>query len=273
MQIQLRQVQLKVAEILGYAIEICQRHSLRYFMIGGTMLGAIRHKGFIPWDDDIDIALPRKDYDLFLKYAEEELPYPYKIYTHNGKHPCTYSKVHNVETTFVESSVMNYPEYYKGVFVDVMPLDGMPNEEKERKKFCKKIGNLIKAFNWHRFDFKYCKTLKAKLCYLIPEKLIFKKWEKLVKKYDFDSSEYTCFAWLHNPERYVFKTDYFKDLVDYEFEDLQVKGVRNYDGYLTDQFRDYMTLPPEEARQNHSSEGIVDLEKSYIEYKQKELKK
>jgi len=263
----LRQLQLTELEILKEVIKICDRHGLRYAMIGGTMLGAVRHKGFIPWDDDIDIALPRKDYEKFLKIAEQELPYPYKVLTHNGKHPCMFSKVHNVETTFIESSVKGYPEYYKGVFVDIMPLDGMPADEKQREKFCKRIGGLVRAFNWHRFDFKYCESLKAKFCYLIPEKCLFRAWEKMLVKYDFDSSEFTCFAWLHNPKRYTFKSFFFTDLTNYQFEDIKVKGAKDYNAYLTMQFKDYMKLPPENQRINHSCEGVLNLNKSFLEYK------
>ncbi len=263
----LREVQLKATEILAEVVKICDRHSLRYSMTWGTMLGAIRHKGFIPWDDDIDIALPRKDYELFIKYAKEELPKPYEVLENYGNRRCMYAKVHNTETTFIESSVNGFSEYYKGIFIDIMPLDGMPKEEKDRKRYCKKVGKLVKAFNWHRFNFKYCKTWKAKLCYLIPVKWIFKKWEKLIKKHDFDNSEYTCSTWNHNPERAIFKCDYFRELADYQFENLTVKGPKDYDGYLTDAFGDYMKLPPENERQNHSCTGIIDLNRSYKEYK------
>lgn len=263
----LRSLQLAELDILKAVIEICEKHNLRYSMIGGTMLGAVRHKGFIPWDDDIDIALPRKDYLLFLKYAKDELPYPYKVRTHNGDHPCMFSKVHNVETTFVESSVRGYTEYYKGVFIDIMPLDGMPATERARQKFCAKISALVRAYNWHRFDFKHCKSIKAKLCYLIPEKILFKTWEKTLLKYDFDSSEYTCFAWLHNSAKYTFKSLFFSDVVDYQFEDIKAKGAKDYNAYLTAQFNDYMKLPPEEQRVNHSSKGIIDLNKSFTVYK------
>lgn len=266
METQLRQVQLKAKEILEEAIKICEKHSLRYFMIGGTMLGAVRHNGFIPWDDDIDIALPRKDYDLFLKYAEEELPPPYKVLRNYGKHDCFYAKIHNTETTFIESSTVGFPEYYKGVFIDVMPMDGMPSSEKERQKYCKKIGNLVKAINWHRFNFKYCKTLKAKLCYLIPEKWLFKKWEKLIHKYSFEDSEFTCSSWTHNPEKSVVSRELFDSSRNYLFEGIAVKGVENYDEYLTLQFRDWRQLPPEEQRINHSMTGIVDLGRSYNFY-------
>ena len=265
----LRQVQLAETEILKEAIKLCERHGLRYSMRGGTMLGAVRHGGFIPWDDDIDIALPRRDYELFLQYAREELPSPYQLLTHNGKHPCMYAKIHNTDTTFIESSVVGHKEYYKGVFIDVMPLDGLPENEKKRKRHQRRIGALVKTFAWHRFSFKGCKTWKAKLCYLIPEKWIFKRWEKLCRKYEFDSSTYTSFAWVHNCARLTLLTEYFKETTNYEFEDLSVKGAKDYDGYLTACFGPaYMQPPPEGARQSHSSDGgVIDLEQSYLAYR------
>lgn len=266
----LRDLQLAELDILIETIKILKRYNLRYSMIGGTMLGAIRHKGFIPWDDDIDIALPRKDYERFLDIAEKELPKPYAVLRKFGKHECMYAKIHNTDTTFIESSTVGWKDYYKGVFIDIMPLDGMPSSEKARKKYCKRIGNLVKTFNWHRFNFKYCKSLKAKLCYLIPEKWIFKKWKKLITKYDFDVSDYTCFAWSHRPGRLTFQKELFTNLAKYEFENIEVCGCQDYDGYLKSHFgTDYMVPPPENKRGTHNNgNGIVDLNKSYLIYLQ-----
>ncbi len=266
--VDLRALQLAETAILKEAIAICERHGLRYAMIGGTMLGAVRHKGFIPWDDDIDIALPREDYELFLAYAEKELPSPYKLHTHNGRHPCMYAKIHNTDTTFIEGSVAGHREYYKGVFLDVMPLDGLPEDEKERARHLRELGALVKLFNWHRFGFDSCKTWKARLSYLVPERRIFKRWERLVKKYRFGASTYTAFSWVYNPGRYTFRTEWIRETADYEFEGLSVKGPRDFDAYLTRQFgKTYMTPPPAEKRQSHSADGgLIDLEHSYHVY-------
>ena len=268
---QLRQLQLAELDILKEVVKICDKYSLRYFMIGGTMLGAIRHKGFIPWDDDIDIALPQKDYELFLKYATEELPHPYKVLTSYGKHPCLYAKVHNVNTTFVEAVTVNYPEYYKGVFIDVMCMCGMPSTEEKRKVYCKKVGGLVKALNWHKLDFKSCTTWKSKLLYLIPESWFFRRWKKLTSQYDFDDSEYTCFSWSHRPKRLMFPTSILRRYSDYDFETVQVKGAKDFDSYLSIHFNnDYMQLPPEAARQTHSGENaIIDLKNGYETYLEK----
>ena len=266
--VNLRQVQLAETDILREAVKLCERHGLRYAMIGGTMLGAVRHRGFIPWDDDIDIALPREDYERFLQYAREELPSPYQLLTHNGKHPCMYAKIHNTDTTFIEASVVGHKEYYKGVFIDVMPLDGLPENEKKRRRHQRRIGALVKAFTWHRFGFGGCKTWKAKLCYLIPEKWIFKRWDRLCKRYEFDSSTYTSYTWTYRCKRFTFLTEHFRETADYAFEYLTVKGAKDFDRYLTTHFGDsYMQLPPEEARQSHSSDGgVIDLEQSYLAY-------
>ena len=115
-------------ELLKQFLKICDKHNLKYYIIGGTLLGAIRHKNFIPWDDDIDVAMPRKDFDIFLKVANNELKDNYKLstYFNNKEHRYYLPKLVDLNTTIMEK---RYEKINKEthVFIDIFPIDGTPN--------------------------------------------------------------------------------------------------------------------------------------------------
>ena len=115
-------------ELLLSFIEITKKYNLKYFLLGGTCLGAVRHNGFIPWDDDIDVGLPREDYEVFLKVAQAELPE--NVFLQNGntdpEYTLNFAKLRNSDTTFMEQSFKNY-KINHGVYIDVFPLDGYKN--------------------------------------------------------------------------------------------------------------------------------------------------
>ena len=112
-------------DMLVIFIQICKKYDMRYFLAGGSCLGAVRHRGFIPWDDDIDVVMPREDYEKFLKVARNELPE--NIFLQTGKtdndFPMNFAKLRNSDTTFIETSVKNF-KINHGVFIDIFPLDG-----------------------------------------------------------------------------------------------------------------------------------------------------
>ena len=137
----MNEIQGREYEVLTELKKIFERHGLRYFAVGGTCIGAIRHKGFIPWDDDIDIGMPRKDFELFRTQYYKELPCEYrKVDGDNSlSHNFLFFKVHDSRTTYVEYYAEHTPDRYTGVFVDIMPVDGLPVQEKQIKNLIKKI--------------------------------------------------------------------------------------------------------------------------------------
>mgnify|MGYP000796775772 CR=1 FL=1 len=121
----IRPLQLRILKNLLAIDKVCKEHNLRYYIMAGTMLGAVRHKGFIPWDDDLDIGMPRADYDLLMTNAKEWLPEPYEaVCAENDKeYPLPFAKIQDADTTLIERMHL---KYLGGVYIDVFPLDGVP---------------------------------------------------------------------------------------------------------------------------------------------------
>ena len=134
-QEQLQKMQEVEIDLFKAFIEVCQKLQLKYYLLGGTLLGAVRHKGFIPWDDDIDVGMPRKDYEIFIQKAQDLLPEHYFVQTLYSEPtiPYNFCKIRNSNTTFVEYSIKKL-NINHGVYIDVFPLDGYPNDKKEQKK-------------------------------------------------------------------------------------------------------------------------------------------
>ena len=262
---ELRRLQLCEVEILKEISKICSRHNLHWFAIGGTMLGAVRHKGFIPWDDDIDIGLPRKDYDRFWEYAEKELPEYLKPLLAVKDYKLLYGKVHDTGTTCIENCCRGKKEWYKGVFVDVMPFDGVPDFSFARKLYYKAVYCLVVIYNNRRFG-KIRKTGIKGIQNALPASLVYRLWHFIITRHDIYHSQNTCYTWAPDCKKNTFAAKDFLDVIYVPFEDMQIPIPRNYDKCLTVQYGDYMQLPPPEKRFSHSKDGIIDLTKPYTDY-------
>ncbi|SEK88910.1 LicD family protein [Ruminococcus albus] len=266
---QLQQVELG---ILRDVIEICNRHKLRYYMLGGTLLGAVRHKGFIPWDDDIDIGMPRPDYDKFIRIAAEELKSPYDIYTTNngkGEYSYYYARVVNKKTRLLRK--MSQKEVKIPVWIDVFPLDGVPNDNKVVDKWLKKCRFRFRIFNYSQYSYFvnlsrkhdndnfFTKTFRYLFYYLRIENLISTKWawrrlDNLLKAYDYDECDSLinfCGAW---GVREMFSKSIYGKGKLYKFEDMELIGPENYDFVLSQMYGDYMTPPKDADKNRHNIE-------------------
>ena len=126
-------------DILKQTLAVIERHGLKYFMLGGTLLGAIRHKGFIPWDDDIDIGMPRTDYNRFIEIAGSELKNPYQIHTcmnEKGKYSYYFARIENIKIKLEKYATEN--KTVVPAWIDVFPLDNVPDDDNEIRKWYKK---------------------------------------------------------------------------------------------------------------------------------------
>ncbi len=257
-------------EMLKLFIDICAQLKLRYYMLGGTLLGAVRHKGFIPWDDDIDVGMPREDYEIFLQRAQALMPEKYFLQTFetDPEWPANFAKIRDSETTFVETSVRNC-KINHGVYVDIFPLDYYPDAPKQRKIF--KIKNKLFVSRIAN-EFYFSSTPSIKKCAgLLVAKLLYPSLTKTLRRREkmFKSVRdgkfivNHCGAW---GAKEIVPAAWYGDGCFLEFEGLRVCAPVEYDKWLTQVYGDYMQFPPPEKRKAHHYNDAVDLGRSYREY-------
>ncbi len=273
------ELQKKILEVFIEVKKICDKHNIRYFAVGGTCIGAARHKGFIPWDDDLDIAVPINDLDKLIELCKKELPEPYRVFNcmEHVHNPNPIFKVHNTQTTFIEKFELNYPDDYKGIFIDIFPLIGIPSDDAKSKKYYRKL-RILTALNdkWH-YKLSECPGKKGMLLWILtcPLRPFLSKtyWSdklyKNYKKYDFDSCKYTSYTWFPRDYKTKAPKEWFESCVELPFEETKMRCPSGYDGFLTLQFGNYMQLPPESERQCHDNGGLVDLYKPFSYYAKK----
>lgn len=266
--------------LLKIFIEICDKNNLRYYVGGGTMLGAVRHKGFIPWDDDVDIDMPREDYQKFLKISADELK----------DHPeCAVSSIHTdnaplLGARLVDNSVnvkMNkgiISDAIEPLWIDICPVDGVPDNAILREIHRIKLRVLNDIF--HMSIIKYGNTYTnkekkkrgekrewyKKIAFWLGTKLPMEKilkyefWEKKAEKtaakYSFYKSKKAGTLFSAHGKKSIFPVEWYGKGTKYQFEDIEVIGADNYDAWLTQLYGDYMTLPDEKHRVSHNFEII-----------------
>lgn len=253
-------------EIVKNVIDICEKNNLEYFMLGGTMLGAIRHKGFIPWDDDIDLGLPRKDYDRFLEIAPKQLADNLKLvnYKNDSNYHYYITRILDVDTKVIEERIGNETEKYTNASIDIFPLDGTPNNKILRQIYFFRVlyhRALMSLCYKDSIDQKRKRSKKEKVLLWVMMKLPIEKMttpykqkekiDKILKKQDFYNSKYVGnIMGAYRTKEIVPKEFYGKGKM-YEFENIQMNGLELYDEYLKYTYGDYMKLPPEDKRKTH----------------------
>ena len=260
-------------------LDIISRHNLTYYILGGTLLGAVRHKGFIPWDDDMDIGMPRPDYEQFLSFAEEELSPPYELHTgSNGRGLYSYYYARVVNNDVKLRRTKSETEVIIPAWVDVFPLDGVPSNRASLKIWvinCKFYYTLYKISQFQYYfavntvrDKKNAAlkiACKKMLNFLHLEALlntqkIWKKLDHALKQNNYmDSSFLVNFCGYWGMKEMFPKSVYGEGRL-YTFDDLMLMGPVNYDFVLSQMYGDYMTPPPEDQR-NHHSVSLLDYSK------------
>lgn len=263
-EITLETMQCIEFSILKTIKAICDENGLEYYLIGGTLLGAIRHSGFIPWDDDIDIALPREDYDELESRCRLYLPehYGWIDYKDDYRLPYHYGKVYDKRTILIEQSREGY-QVPLGVYVDVFPLDGVPRSILQRQVHYSWV-QLLRAMliinyvdnDRRRIAFKRMvislghRVLSESLIRDVHELL-----EKAVRKYGYDSSEEICNYFGSYGRNEIFPKGWVGSGASTEFEGVHLKIFAEYDKYLRRIYGDCFILPPlEQRKSNHQFE-------------------
>jgi lipopolysaccharide cholinephosphotransferase len=266
----IRTLQLVELEILDELVGICTRHNLQYFFVGGTLLGAVRHKGFIPWDDDIDIGMPRKDYDKFINICKTELKPDYYCQSSaiDQSFWLLFSKIRKNNTRYIELNNLLYgPKDHCGIYIDIFPFDYCKKKFtilNFKDKLLYKIGNIInlKRQKWmppiHFYTF-----LKKAIYSFIPYSLL-----QLLRKVIITGSDNDGFfiSWggSYGLKKELSKiTDIFP-LSHLEFEGRHYTVPGNWKKYLTQIYGDYMRLPPEKDRTFHAVTVCFDTNENTV---------
>lgn len=245
-------------DILKEIAQICAKHNLRYFVVGGTMLGAVRHKGYIPWDDDIDVSLFREDFNKFKKVASEDLKPPYFLkttetdvnYYSNSIYVC------NSDTTGIENNPNNHVQKFnKGISIGISAIDSCNpkiNWARAFRFFIRihaLIANIYVGFN----TWKYSRHI-SKLLSLVGynHKRSWLKLQNRITKYDSKWSKSnkvgTFTPVVQKFDKVYWDREDYSDTIEMEFEYVKVNVPRGYHNILTTQFGEYMELPPMEKR-------------------------
>ncbi|MDD3036349.1 phosphorylcholine transferase LicD [Bacteroides sp.] len=263
----IRPLQLRILKILFTIDKVCKEHHLRYYIMAGTMLGAVRHKGFIPWDDDLDIGMPRKDYDLLMANAREWLPESYEaICAENDKeYPLPFAKIQDADTTLIERMHL---KYLGGIYLDVFPLDGVPEDHfKQRIHFAKYEFYKRVLYLIHRDPYKHGKGPSSWVPLLCRKLFTPTDVQKAIKmvmiRYDFDQSTLVCD--YDDGMKGIMPKEILGAPTPISFEGEEVWGVQEYDTYLTQKYGDYMTIPKQSGQRQHNFH-YLDLNKPYREF-------
>ena len=243
---ELRNLQLDMMDDIH---QFCVGHNIRYSLSGGSVLGAVRHKGFIPWDDDMDIMLPRPDYDRFIKeYIGSSEIYSIQTYRNDDSYYNVFSKIYDSRTIVYE------PKIITGVFIDVFPVEGLPSENPDRflKEFHRRRIRLWRSTIYARHENFVARIKDAckNLLYPNREKYI-REFEEWININSFDDSVMVGAISGSYGNKEVMPHDVFIDYVDMPFENRVFKGIKQYDTYLGSIYGNYMEWPSKEKRQGH----------------------
>lgn len=266
-------LQQNLLDMLKWFHNYCVTHNLRYYVLGGTMLGAARHKGFIPWDDDVDVGMPRDDYEKLsnlLTYHPGDRYILETPYSEAKDFNYCFSKLYDTHTTLIEN--LRY-KTKRGTYLDIFPLDGMGSTEKESRRIFGIIDRRFKFILSRTTGVRRGRSMLKNLAVIISraafdpfvnDKEEILKLNRLAASKSFDECKYggnPFGAWRYKE---IMRTDIMGNPTLYKFEDMEVFGAENYDEYLTHLYGEWNKLPPEEKRVSHHDYIELSLTKPFI---------
>lgn len=254
---------------LGSFIEVLDRLEVKYFMLGGTLLGAIRHGGFIPWDDDVDLGIPRQDYERFLRQAPQELPAFLKLrhYRTDSSYQGYPARVEDLRQPIVRSSASRAMKSH--LWIDVFPLDGMPDGSLALKvhtaclmfiRALLQLSKLETGVNLAKRGRPWYERILIlvgqvfRLERLLSTRVLFKMLDKALKRYPVDSSPRISNVMGAHKLKEVFPKSWYGAGAFYKFEDYNLRGPVDFDSVLRQMYGDYQTPPPRHERFVHHIE-------------------
>lgn len=271
-KLNLQEIKIIELNILQYFNQFCKKNNLKYYLAGGTLLGAIRHKGFIPWDDDIDVCMNRLDFERLLnefshKNENENLQICATCFQNSD---VPYCKIVAKNTVVVSKFITNQTN--NKLWIDIFPVDGLPEDEQtvikiyQRCKFYRKLLLLCDAnLGEGKTNFrKWAKYILKPLANLYGKQRLISKLDYIGKSFSYDSSKFVgIVTWgLYGAGERMLKSE-FEKAVEVEFEGCRFPAFSCWDSYLHGLYGDYMQLPPLEKRQTHDMEAYLLEEGEY----------
>lgn len=272
----LNELQKTELDLLIPVVEICRKLDLTYYLVCGSVLGAAKYQGFIPWDDDMDVGLPRPDYERFLQAAPALLPEGYFLqnYRTDPAFPHVFSKLRDSNTTLIEHSLAHL-DMNHGVCIDIFPLDGYPARKWEQKVFELRK----KVYSWMQYcalgrgpdpKVEFRNRIFRLLGYHKRTAKTLAKMDRLYSRYATEGSEVWC-----NHGNWQGKLEYaprwhYGVGTELIFEGLAVQVPENYDAYLTQKYGDWRSDPPPEKQASHHSYKVCDVHRPYTDYQKRE---
>lgn len=268
----MNELQKAELELLKLFIGVCKSLNIEYYLVCGTALGAAKYNGFIPWDDDIDVALLRPDYELFIKNAQKLLPK--SIFLQNYKtdpaFPQIFSKLRNSNTTYIEKTAAKLPINH-GVYIDIFPIDGYPRElskqrklERQKRRYKRQLSC---AFETDRTMISKCICVINKMlgCHK-KTNLIAKKYDDVISAFSITDSELLC-----NHGNWQGKIEYapkwhYGNGICVKFEGIEVIIPEKYDAYLSQKYGDWRADLPPEKQIGHHYYTVCDVKRSFKYY-------
>ena len=254
----IRELQLQGLDILIEVVSFCKKNNIRYYLSGGTLLGAIRHKGFIPWDDDIDICMPRPDYEKFVRTFHSDGSLDVCSYSmHNFSAP--YAKVYNKKIRLKSK----YDKESTYLWIDIIPIDGLPENMNETKKIYMKVEVYRKFYFWltqklgneKNIVRTYFKYIIKPFLKIYGHQRLADNIEQIAKSIPYNDAKYVgAITWGLYGVGEKMRKDEFEQAVPVEFEQHTFLTFSCWNSYLTNLYGDYMILPPPEKRKTHDIE-------------------
>ena len=257
---ELKALQKQQQELIAEVDRICRKCHIQYNMVGGTMLGAIRHKGYIPWDDDADIGFLREEYEKFREACKTELD-PEKYYMQDLRdtpgYRWGYGKLRRCGTEFVRLNQEEMP-YGMGISIDLMPFDNVPDTSWARRWHFLRC-YLYRKFFWSHIGKNTAKHWWQRLCFrlmdLVPREALVAGFSDFIEQCQrYGRTKLVRILTFPTPKGegfFGYERRWYEELAEYAFEDMRLPGAADYDGYLKVKYGSYMEMPPENKRKVH----------------------
>lgn len=256
----LQQVQQTELEIATEVFRVCKAHNIRCSLVGGTAIGAIRHKGFIPWDDDIDIAMPRADFERFIEVCKTDLDPRYFLQCFDTERNCAFifGKVRKNDT-YMPEEYSRHIDMHQGVWVDIFIYDNVSDYPQVRANDLRQLllyKNLLIIKTGYKLP-RNKTSIKDRIAFAAAKCITFfmsagklkQKCAEIMKRHSDENTQYIFpYGGAYSSDKELMPCNLFDDLIEVDFEDQQFPIFSNYDHYLTSLFGDYMTPPPPDKR-------------------------